>query len=98
MVEVNEDETFPCDLILLQSTRDDDTCFVTTASLDGESNHKVALRGAPFVKQTPDGKPSIHRRHRGRILGGLLFTGDLVGGGVCVRVRLSTVNKTNLFE
>lgn len=43
VVEVEEDETFPCDLILLQSSRDDDTCFVTTASLDGESNHKVRL-------------------------------------------------------
>uniref|UniRef100_A0A671USA4 Phospholipid-transporting ATPase n=1 Tax=Sparus aurata TaxID=8175 RepID=A0A671USA4_SPAAU len=41
VVEVEEDETFPCDLILLQSSRDDGTCFVTTASLDGESNHKV---------------------------------------------------------
>lgn len=41
IVEVVEDETFPCDLILLQSTREDNTCFVTTASLDGESNHKV---------------------------------------------------------
>ncbi|KAJ8255095.1 hypothetical protein GJAV_G00200860 [Gymnothorax javanicus] len=41
VVEVVEDETFPCDLILLQSSRDDDTCFVTTASLDGESNHKT---------------------------------------------------------
>lgn len=42
IVEVEEDETFPCDLILLQSSRDDGTCFVTTASLDGESNHKVS--------------------------------------------------------
>lgn len=41
VVEVEEDETFPCDLILLQSCREDSTCFVTTASLDGESNHKV---------------------------------------------------------
>ncbi|KAG9351364.1 hypothetical protein JZ751_022612, partial [Albula glossodonta] len=41
IVEVVEDETFPCDLILLQSSRDDETCFVTTASLDGESNHKT---------------------------------------------------------
>uniref|UniRef100_A0A8C3AWN3 Phospholipid-transporting ATPase n=1 Tax=Cyclopterus lumpus TaxID=8103 RepID=A0A8C3AWN3_CYCLU len=41
VVEVEEDVTFPCDLILLQSSRDDDTCFVTTASLDGESNHKT---------------------------------------------------------
>ncbi|XP_035264800.1 phospholipid-transporting ATPase 11C isoform X2 [Anguilla anguilla] len=41
VLEVVEDETFPCDLILLRSSRDDDTCFVTTASLDGESNHKT---------------------------------------------------------
>uniref|UniRef100_A0A3P8UIU5 Phospholipid-transporting ATPase n=1 Tax=Cynoglossus semilaevis TaxID=244447 RepID=A0A3P8UIU5_CYNSE len=41
IVEVKEDESFPCDLILLQSSRDDDTCFVTTASLDGESSHKI---------------------------------------------------------
>lgn len=38
---VKEDETFPCDLILLSSNRSDGTCFVTTASLDGESSHKV---------------------------------------------------------
>ncbi|XP_019718866.1 phospholipid-transporting ATPase IG isoform X3 [Hippocampus comes] len=41
VLEVEEEETFPCDLILLRSSRDDDTCFVTTASLDGESNHKT---------------------------------------------------------
>lgn len=41
MVLVKEDETFPCDLILLSSSREDGTCFVTTASLDGESSHKV---------------------------------------------------------
>lgn len=38
---VKEDETFPCDLIFLSSSRRDGTCFVTTASLDGESSHKV---------------------------------------------------------
>lgn len=38
---VREDETFPCDLILLSSSRPDGTCYVTTASLDGESSHKV---------------------------------------------------------
>uniref|UniRef100_A0A146X6U7 Phospholipid-transporting ATPase n=1 Tax=Fundulus heteroclitus TaxID=8078 RepID=A0A146X6U7_FUNHE len=41
ILEVEEDETFPCDLILLKSSREDGTCFVTTASLDGESNHKT---------------------------------------------------------
>lgn len=41
IVFVKEDESFPCDLILLSSSRDDGTCHVTTASLDGESSHKV---------------------------------------------------------
>lgn len=41
IVIVREDETFPCDLILLSSSRHDGTCYVTTASLDGESSHKV---------------------------------------------------------
>uniref|UniRef100_A0A8D3E5J7 Phospholipid-transporting ATPase n=1 Tax=Scophthalmus maximus TaxID=52904 RepID=A0A8D3E5J7_SCOMX len=43
VVFVKEDESFPCDLILLSSSREDGTCFVTTASLDGESSHKVCL-------------------------------------------------------
>lgn len=42
IVVVREDETFPCDLILLSSSRHDGTCYVTTTSLDGESSHKVA--------------------------------------------------------
>ncbi|KAL2087806.1 hypothetical protein ACEWY4_016634 [Coilia grayii] len=41
IVRVKEDESFPCDLILLSTSRDDGTCFVTTASLDGESSHKT---------------------------------------------------------
>lgn len=42
---MKEDETFPCDLVLLSSSREDGTCFVTTASLDGESSHKVGAEG-----------------------------------------------------
>uniref|UniRef100_A0A8D1IKL3 Phospholipid-transporting ATPase n=2 Tax=Sus scrofa TaxID=9823 RepID=A0A8D1IKL3_PIG len=41
VVMVKEDETFPCDLIFLSSSRADGTCHVTTASLDGESSHKT---------------------------------------------------------
>ncbi|XP_056287053.1 phospholipid-transporting ATPase IH isoform X5 [Pseudoliparis swirei] len=41
VVFMKENETFPCDLILLSSSREDGTCFVTTASLDGESSHKT---------------------------------------------------------
>ncbi|KAM4664395.1 phospholipid-transporting ATPase IG isoform 1-T1 [Discoglossus pictus] len=41
IVEVRDNETFPCDLILLSSSCADGTCTVTTASLDGESNFKT---------------------------------------------------------
>ncbi|XP_063288057.1 phospholipid-transporting ATPase IG isoform X2 [Pelobates fuscus] len=41
IVEVRDDETFPCDLILLSSSCDDGACTATTASLDGESNFKT---------------------------------------------------------
>uniref|UniRef100_A0A665UWF6 Phospholipid-transporting ATPase n=1 Tax=Echeneis naucrates TaxID=173247 RepID=A0A665UWF6_ECHNA len=41
IVCVKENESFPCDLILLSSSRDEGTCYVTTASLDGESSHKT---------------------------------------------------------
>ncbi|XP_037655795.1 probable phospholipid-transporting ATPase IH isoform X2 [Choloepus didactylus] len=41
IVMVKENETFPCDLIFLSSSRGDGTCHITTASLDGESSHKT---------------------------------------------------------
>ncbi|XP_032361862.1 probable phospholipid-transporting ATPase IH isoform X3 [Etheostoma spectabile] len=41
VIFMKENETFPCDLILLSTSRDDGTCYVTTASLDGESSHKT---------------------------------------------------------
>lgn len=55
MVLVKEDETFPCDLIMLSTSRDDGTCFVTTASLDGESSHKVikAQSGVHYIPYNP---------------------------------------------
>lgn len=51
IVVVREDETFPCDLILLSSSRSDGTCYVTTTSLDGESSHKVSFRRSHFSVQ-----------------------------------------------
>ncbi|XP_029463630.1 phospholipid-transporting ATPase IG isoform X2 [Rhinatrema bivittatum] len=41
IVEVKENETFPCDLVLLSSSSGDGMCLVTTVSLDGESNYKT---------------------------------------------------------
>ncbi|XP_060681806.1 phospholipid-transporting ATPase IH isoform X1 [Hemiscyllium ocellatum] len=41
IVMTKENETFPCDMVFLSSSSDDGTCFVTTASLDGESSTKT---------------------------------------------------------
>ncbi|XP_047469990.1 phospholipid-transporting ATPase IF-like [Penaeus chinensis] len=41
IVEVQKDEQFPCDLLLLASTNSEGTCDVTTANLDGETNLKT---------------------------------------------------------
>ncbi|KAJ7324730.1 hypothetical protein JRQ81_017750 [Phrynocephalus forsythii] len=41
IVRVAKDETFPVDLVLLSSDRPDGSCYVTTASLDGETNLKT---------------------------------------------------------
>uniref|UniRef100_A0A6I8S9Y8 Phospholipid-transporting ATPase n=1 Tax=Xenopus tropicalis TaxID=8364 RepID=A0A6I8S9Y8_XENTR len=41
IVEVRDNETFPCDLVMLSTSCRDGTCTVTTASLDGESNFKT---------------------------------------------------------
>ncbi|CAL1588546.1 unnamed protein product [Knipowitschia caucasica] len=63
VVFVKEDETFPCDLVLLSTSRPDGTCFVTTASLDGESSHKSLKMStaAPNHRRVKPGaiKPSM---------------------------------------
>ncbi|XP_023688666.1 phospholipid-transporting ATPase IF isoform X2 [Paramormyrops kingsleyae] len=41
IVRVAKDETFPADLVLLSSDREEGTCHITTASLDGETNLKT---------------------------------------------------------
>ncbi len=37
---MEQDQLFPADLILLSTSNEDGTCFVSTSSLDGEKNLK----------------------------------------------------------
>lgn len=41
VIRVKEEESFPCDLVLLSSSYIDGKCYLTTANLDGETNYKV---------------------------------------------------------
>ena len=41
IVRVEDDESFPCDLILISSSNSEGKCYITTANLDGETNYKV---------------------------------------------------------
>ncbi|XP_078420080.1 putative phospholipid-transporting ATPase IF isoform X1 [Cetorhinus maximus] len=41
IVRIEKDQTFPTDLVLLSTDQEDGTCYVTTASLDGETNLKT---------------------------------------------------------
>jgi len=41
IVKVNDNEQFPCDLVLLSSSDDQGQCTIQTANLDGETNLKV---------------------------------------------------------
>jgi P-type E1-E2 ATPase len=51
IVEVKSDEPFPCDLILLHSSAENNECMITTANLDGETNLKVEQRNCIVLRR-----------------------------------------------
>lgn len=55
-MEVNCDQSFPCDLILFYSLGENGTCHVTTANLDGETNLKIRTipKKFPSINQVED--------------------------------------------
>ena len=40
IILIEQDRIFPSDIVLLATSNDDGTCFISTSSLDGEKNLK----------------------------------------------------------
>lgn len=74
---VKEDESFPCDLVFLSSSRADGTCHVTTTSLDGESSHKVTCLLLEILCRASPSLPSCACGTRNYIVfGNPVFSGN----------------------
>ncbi|XP_046454878.1 phospholipid-transporting ATPase IF-like [Daphnia pulex] len=41
VLRIEDDDSFPCDLVLLSSSYAEGKCYLTTANLDGETNYKM---------------------------------------------------------
>jgi magnesium-transporting ATPase (P-type) len=49
-----QDETFPADLVLLASSREDGMCFIATSSLDGEKTLKKRFQAKNINQVFPN--------------------------------------------
>ena len=55
IVQINEGETFPCDLCYLVSSSEEGDAFIKTSSLDGEKNLKKRIMMKDLDKKVPPG-------------------------------------------
>ena len=53
IVKVSENEFFPCDLYILNSSAEKGMCFVETKNLDGETNLKHKQANKTVAKLCP---------------------------------------------
>lgn len=54
VVYVDEDQEFPADMVLLNSSEDNSSCFVQTSNIDGETDLKVRTAVAETANATAD--------------------------------------------
>jgi magnesium-transporting ATPase (P-type) len=51
LIKVNENEYFPCDMLMLSSAKPKGVCYVETKNLDGETNLKYKECNADYLKE-----------------------------------------------
>ena len=54
IIIVKQDETFPADLLLLASSKEQGECFIATGSLDGEKNLKKRVQAKDMKNVFPN--------------------------------------------
>ena len=43
VIKVEKDEDIPCDMVILSSSEEDGSCYITTVNMDGETNLKASI-------------------------------------------------------
>ena len=67
MVKVEKNEFFPADLVIVQSSDPNNTCFVETKNLDGETNLKIKTVSKQIFDEFRT-EPDIVQNLKGRII------------------------------
>lgn len=67
MVKVEKNQFFPADLVILQSSDPNNTCFVETKNLDGETNLKIKTVSKQIFDEFRS-VPDIVEKLKGRVI------------------------------
>ena len=104
VVRVVRDEFFPCDIVMLDSSNDEHTCYVETKNLDGETNLKtkrsVEVDGVTFdregLSKLCSGQSYIECEHPNNSL--YTYSGNLgIGAPLVKKSKKVSLNPSNVL-